>query len=1651
MVLLLAGVAAHAATAQEAAAGSLYTATERVETDQGTILPADSVVEVLGVIDVSTDVAASGKLLTFRLFGNVYTADFGHFAPAEPKVIFRASTVRVGSAADRAVLCGTLYTKTSGVIVNLHGADLAAFLRVERGGRLITDYSLSLSSSDEFCIGGLDFSTRYDVTILRGLQFPGQPHAVGADITFTGTTPAAQPSITLNGPSYILPVGERSLLPVTTVNLNEFTIEIFRIDPRTLVNYPDLFTNLDQYDVRRVRSFYGESLGERTFRTPLPIDRQSFNLDVGELIRDHDPGLFAAVFSAKELEGRRQPTQWIVHSNLGVMTWSGVEETLAAVADFRTLEPAPAALIQVLARNNRMLFSAASDADGLLRIPRSYLAGSGGNAPALMVVTTENGDFSLLDISDLASKPRFLSGGIEKPHKEDVYLTVPREMFRNGADVDFHLVARDLQLAPLADFALDVTLTDPQAKQVAATAVTTNAHGVAAGRFSIEPTGLLGAYTLQAARTDGRVLAAREIRVDDFVPLTIEPAVRVDDGPWAAAGRHDVSIEAAYFSGGPARGMTGDYRTEVYAVRSHEADHLAGYLFGPVRDAGYRYVTRVQDFQLDDAGRFTGVVDLDEIDPLPPGMYRLRILASVEDVGGRPNRTETAVALDTAASYVGVRPEFSGRLGAGATATFSVVRVDRTGAALPAVDLPYELVRVRHSYDWYYDRGWRWRRTRQADQLVETGASQNGRIVVSTPLDWGSYDLIVKDGTAFRTVTPFRVGWGSDGLPASEPEQLSTTVVADGGEPVLRASLPFAGMLRVQIAHTDVIAQKTVRVSKGDVEVPLDIDIPDNAEPGYHVLSTLVRPVSAGAEHQPQIALGSNWVPSLAADRNVGVLMDVAETVRSTDSVQVALQADVLTGSAVLYLVDEGIHALTGFRNEDPGDFFYGERELPIGFASNYGRLIRQDHDLPSFRVGGGEAAKEPLKSTFFTTAAAVSPILPISYGRVLHTFDPTDFEGRLRLVALVASERGVGFKEKAVTVVDPVSLDVSLPRFIGTGDRVEGRLALRANEGAARLRLEERVGAAFDSTDAMLAAGQSLRSAIGIAAPAAGRLPIEIAVIHHDGVRAERSFELVARPPSYPHTELRAIPLPPPALFRGATDVPPLTIPAFDLAGRTDLEFHVTVADSPGAALAQLLAALDRYPYGCLEQVSSATLGLILRERLKPDRDESAVDRINLGVERVISMQKADGSFGYWSRFGSVMEEFQPYAVELLVQALPYVEDRVRAGEAIGRALSYLNQQRTTDIWTKLYAYGVLARSGYDVTSRARYSLDTELFHGVEDDAVRERLERISLGYWLADILNDQRRMTELHDSLEQLLARRRAPRIPRRSDWGEATELFATGTQWSHVAPNHAHLLARVSAESRTPLTAALVRDTGAYLSTWRYRSTYANRKLAEIVLGNAASLTGTEVQIDGATQRIAEDGSIEVAPDLIRAGFEVRHTLSHALYLNVEVVGPRRTVDPEDNGFGITKTWYDSSGRKVEIDGEPLRADQGDLFTVVLDIRPSTRRLTGEALLTDLLPSGFEIEAGAVSPPYRLVGQQRVRIDADAGKRPSFVEAMDDRFVAHYRRSWPSSVSRVSYTVRAVYPGEMTIPDAHVEMMYQPEINGRSSVHRARIVAE
>ena len=235
-----------------------------------------------------------------------------------------------------------------------------------------------------------------------------------------------------------------------------------------------------------------------------------------------------------------------------------------------------------------------------------------------------------------------------------------------------------------------------------------------------------------------------------------------------------------------------------------------------------------------------------------------------------------------------------------------------------------------------------------------------------------------------------------------------------------------------------------------------------------------------------------------------------------------------MKGNAIIFLIDEGIHALSGYENKNLADHFLGERALNYDILTNFGELISQDTSLSSIRVGGDDdmiaAAMSVDKSEFFKTVALASPLLEIKDGSISHTFESTsEWEGRIRAVVFVTNDRGFGYTESNITVQDPVSIDVSMPRFVTPSDTVMAKMNLRWNEYKGPIELEIAIGDDIKRTNLSYNADNQHTIQLPITATDAGRLPIKIKVIAGEDI-FRRNYEIVARQASYPATEVQTV-----------------------------------------------------------------------------------------------------------------------------------------------------------------------------------------------------------------------------------------------------------------------------------------------------------------------------------------------------------------------------------------------------------------------------------------------------------------------------------------------------------------------------------------------
>jgi len=194
--------------------------------------------------------------------------------------------------------------------------------------------------------------------------------------------------------------------------------------------------------------------------------------------------------------------------------------------------------------------------------------------------------------------------------------------------------------------------------------------------------------------------------------------------------------------------------------------------------------------------------------------------------------------------------------------------------------------------------------------------------------------------------------------------------------------------------------------------------------------------------------------------------------------------------------------------------------------------------------------------------------------------------------------------------------------------------------------------------------------------------------------------------------------------------------------------------------------------------------------------------------------------------------------------------------------------------------------------------------------------------------------------------------------------------------------------------------------------------------------------------------------IAEDLSRNPVFTNET-NQKIWASVTIDGaPKEAPRAVADKIEVVKTLYTK-------DGEKLTGDvvQGDEVVVVIEFR-AVDYISRSIVVADLLPAGFEIET-ILSHSDGNRGRKNKGVKGAyswAGNliRPQIAEKRDDRFVAstaiYGSAAWKNKkrpYNRVAYIMRAVTPGEFTLPGVVVEDMYRAEDYGLSLAGRINIM--
>ncbi|HEY8277955.1 MAG TPA: alpha-2-macroglobulin [Methyloceanibacter sp.] len=1526
-------------------------------------------------------------------------------------------------------------------------ADFSPFVAVQGQDKP----ALSIDDA-QLCIEGLKHGEGYTVTLRQGL-----PSTVGEDLLKTADfniyVRDRTPFVRLSGKAYVLPKTGQQGIPLVTVNTDTVKVSIYRIGDRNLLDTVlggNFERNLYTYDLEDIAESKGEKLwtGELAVKKELNAEITT-NFPVTDAVPTLDPGIYVLAADPGQQTSNdygQRATQWFVVSDLGLAAYSGGDGIHAFINSLATTAPVEGVELRLIARNNEVLAVKKSGADGTVNFEPGLARGEGGLSAAMLVAAAPSGDYAFLNLkqSPFDLTDRGVSGR-DIPDGLDAYVFPERGVYRTGETVHVTALLRDAEGSAPPDTPLTLVIERPDGVEYHRSVVPDQGFGGRSLDVPIIASAMTGTWRI-AAYTDPKrpSVGDASFLVEDYVSDRLEFDLTTAATNISPATPADVAVDGHFLYGAPASGL--DLEGEVNVAKTGVRPGYDGYVFGSEdsdddEEGGSESIPLADLPQTDDQGKASFTVALDQV-PRSTQPQAANIVIRMAEPGGRAIERRLSLPVVPADPMIGVKPLFAGSaLGENDVAKFDVVMVAQDGKAMTK-SLHWQLLRVDSKYQWYRQDGyWQYEPVkvtrRIADGDIDVAPDKPGQI--SVPVTWGRYRLEVttNDAQGPETLYSFDSGWYADAS-ADTPDLLEIALdkpeYKPGDTMTVAVTARSAGKVTLAVVSDKLVDTTTTDVEAGLTKLPLTVG--EDWGTGAYVVATLRRPLEQEAKRMPGRSIGVQWFSIDRAAHTLGIAIDLPKLIRPetklTMPIKVAGLAPGEEARIVVSAVDVGILNLTNYQPPAPDDYYLGQRKLSTEIRDLYGQLIDGMQGTRGEIRMGGDGGGSELRGNPPTQAplALYSGIVSVAAdGTAQVSFDIPGFVGTARVMAVAWSKEKLGHASADVTVRDPVVVTATLPRFLLTGDKSTLRLELDNVEGETGdyhivVKTQGPVGVADADNTVKVDAKKRSAVSLPVTASGIGDAIVSVAVDGPGDFAIKRHYALNVRPSTQVLARRTVKPLNPGQSLTLTSDV------FSDLAPGTG-KLALSVAPSAALDVASLLAALDRYPLGCTEQIVSRAMPLLYVNELSASvhlvADTSIDQRISDSIETVLSRQGSEGAFGLWSPGGDDAW-LDAYVTDFLTRARDrgYAVPDESFKLALNRLHNYVSTapEPSTDGGLALaYALYVLARNGTAPVGDLRYIADTKI------DQLQTATAKAEIAAALA-MLGDRVRAEKAFG-----VALGALPQHPKiqigRTDYGSI--LRDAAVVLTLAAEGDAGKPILVSATSRIDAARNLVTHTSTQEDAWLV---LAARALAK----QNASLQTVSLDIgDGGVKGPYYADYSE--GDLKDGDITIKNTGDVPVQAVVTVSGSPVTPEPAaDQGFKLERNYHNLDGT----DADPMQAKQNDRLVVVLRVTEPQSQFARVAL-SDYIPAGFEID----NP--RLVSSGDVGTLSwitDPGT-PVHTEFRDDRFTAAFNRaSGDAPVYTVAYIVRAVSPGDYVLPQASIEDMYRPDRFGRTGTGTASV---
>ncbi|WP_028304153.1 alpha-2-macroglobulin family protein [Oceanospirillum maris] len=1499
---------------------------------------------------------------------------------------------------------------------------------------------------------------------------------------------------------HYLPLGSHAGLPVQSQNVPQANASFFRVDSReeslrTLLSWKRHSATEGYYRLNEIDELIELVYEARFELNPTENKLKTVNLPVQDIQALQEPGVYLVVMRDPNRFDNTLSVNWFSVTDLGVHVRRYQEAMDVYVHRLSDAKPVVGARVDLLTQNGEHNRWYTTTGMGKTHIPYQV---EPYRQKALMV--QEGDSFTLMPLNSSPLDLSRMGIGTRPFYEQELFIYSPRDLYRGGDTVTINGLLRneDGQVFSsdhglnnsISNTKLMLTLTRPDGQKVKNLSWESSGNGFYTFDYPLAADAKTGNWQVNVKGPDNQVWRY-SFKVEDFMPERLKISWNPDNASSVQLADKPLSIKVLgeYLYGAPAA----NNRFEAaYQIKPsvHPIQQWPDFFFGQPNNQDWNQAFSRNNLRL--AGDGTLTLNEPSVWQKTKIPLQAQITGSLYESGGRPVVRRYTQQLLPAPQLVGVRPLFDNKVASNSLAEFELIYTNAQGKLLAQSDLTVKVVnRTRKTYWRFSDsRGWYSTHTDQdiTELTLPVSIASGDKAKIEVPVNWGQYRLEITDNsTGLVTKLPFETDywWGDQPQNSAFPDQvalaLDKAAYKAGDQIKLTVTPPSAGETLILVESDHLLWSKRISTPKEGrvIEIPVDKKW---SRHDLYITALHLQPTDSKARITPTRAIGVMHLPLDRHERQLDVSAALPDKWLPNQTVSARLKIADSAGQPVkkawvtLAAVDVGILSITRFEAPKPFEFFFDQRRYQVGHYDMYGDLIELNDEQKAgiaFGGDGGLTRGGDLARSEVQIVSLYSGRVEVVNGEAVIPLDLPDFNGRLRLMAVAFDDNRFGHMSEDITVAAPMVTQLSLPRFIASGDHSMVALDVTNLSGAT-----QEITIAFSATGPVQLHGKALTQTLSLkdkekrtfsypfsvgsalankgvlsnkddaSSVKGGRIEFNAKVTGIADYPIDRRWGLVSRQPYPVSTHAQSE-----ALAPGETIT--LNPALLESVQPESLKIAAGISNTVPLDVHRHLNNLLHYPYGCLEQTISSTYPWLYAldtgtssETFSPAYRQTA---LSAGIERIAKKQKSNGGFGMWS----ATDEYEQHW--LTAYAGHFMSDAMDAGVSVDAGMLERTLKRLQD-YTR--GRGNLRERWSPEPDQYRFAYQAYAHY------VLARHNRATLAdiRQLAQSVGDTPSLSLVHLAMAAKL----------QGDKGLANQLLAQAKKeesWRYIGnygsdirdkAQQARLLAEQNLDGGYVQT--LTRSVSTELKKRRYLST--QEQVSVFQLSNALNnktgkLWQADLRLGDEIRTVRHDGAFyltRTGDDLLKGASITNHS-DGVLYTDFSVQSSPKTAPPASSQGGVTvsRRFMDVQGQPLPVRNGKIELQTGDRVLVSLVVQSDQFR--SDLLLVDLLPAGLELENQNLGDSLKL---NEINVDGrslEAWVKDADIqhqEYRDDRFVTALTsgkdgRWGDDETTQIFYLARAVTPGRYQIPNTLVEDMYNPEVRAISDSPGLLVVSQ